>query len=153
MPVPVHRDNFKIEACPVNGPAIAARGRDVVVAWFTAPKEINRSFISFSHDSGRTFTAPTRVDDAGSLGRMAVALQKDGSAIVGWVEFANQISQFKVRRVESNGARSAAVTVANLSGTRYPRLALVRDEVVLAWTETEKDSSRVHTARIRLESN
>ena len=27
MPVPVHRDNFKIEGCPVNGPAVAARGR------------------------------------------------------------------------------------------------------------------------------
>ena len=152
LPVQVHKDNFKIEACPVNGPAIAAQGRDVVVAWFTAPKEVNRSFLAFSHDSGRTFAAPVRVDDVGSLGRVAVALQKDGSAIVGWVEFANQTSQFKVRRIEPNGTRSAAVTVANLSGTRYPRLVLVRDEAVLAWTETEKDSSRVHAARIRLGS-
>ena len=150
MPVAVHRDNFKIEACPVNGPALAARDRDVVVAWFTAPKDENRSFVAFSHDGGRTFTAPTRVDDVGSLGRVGVALLKNGSAIVGWVEFASQASQFKVRRVEPNGTRSPAVAVASLSGTRYPRLVLVRDEIVLAWTETEKESSRVRTARIRL---
>jgi hypothetical protein len=150
MPVAVHHDNFKIEGCPVNGPAIAARGRDVAVAWFTAPKDINRSFVAFSHDSGRTFTAPIRADDVESLGRVGVALRKDGSAIVGWVESAGQTPQFQIRRVQPNGTRSPAVVVANSSGTRYPRMALAGDEVVLAWTESEKDSSRVKTARARL---
>jgi hypothetical protein len=147
MPVPVHRDNFKIEGCPVNGPSIAARGRDVVVAWFTAPKDVNRSYLAFSHDGGRTFGAPVRADDVESLGRVVVALKKDGSAIVGWVESAGQMPQFSIRRVEPNGTRSPAVVVANQSGTRYPRMALVRDEVVLAWTESEQESSRVKTAR------
>jgi hypothetical protein len=147
MPVPVHRDNFKIEGCPVNGPAIAARGKDVVVAWFTAPNEMNRSYLTFSHDGGKTFGAPVRADDKESLGRVVVALEKSGSAIVGWVESAGQTPQFQIRRVQPNGTRSAAVTVANQSGTRYPRMALVRDEVVLAWTESEQESSRVKTAR------
>ena len=150
MPVPVHRDNFKIEGCPVNGPAIAARGKDVVVAWFTAPNEMNRSYLAFSHDGGKTFGAPVRADDKESLGRVVVALEKSGSAIVGWVESAAQTPQFQIRRVQANGTRSAAVTVANQSGTRYPRMALVRDEVVLAWTESEQESSRVKTARARV---
>src|SRR5436190_910656 len=34
MPIRVRADNFKIEGCPVNGPAIAARDKDVAVAWF-----------------------------------------------------------------------------------------------------------------------
>jgi hypothetical protein len=147
MPIPVHRDNFKIEGCPVNGPSIAARGRDVVVAWFTAPKDVNRSYLAFSHDGGKTFGAPVRADDVESLGRVVVALKKDGSAIVGWVESAGQTPQFSIRHVEANGTRSPAVVVANQSGTRYPRMALVRDEVVLAWTESEQESSRVKTAR------
>jgi len=150
MPAPVHRDNFKIEGCPVNGPAIAARGKDVVVAWFTAPNEMNRSYLAFSHDGGKTFGAPVRADDKESLGRVVVALEKSGSAIVGWVESAAQTPQFQIRRVQANGTRSAAVTVANQSGTRYPRMALVRDEVVLAWTESEQESSRVKTARARV---
>jgi hypothetical protein len=147
MPIPVHRDNFKIEGCPVNGPSIAARGRDVVVAWFTAPKDVNRSYLAFSHDGGRTFGSPVRADDVESLGRVVVALKKDGSAIVGWVESAGQTPRFSIRHVEANGTRSPAVVVANQSGTRYPRMALVRDEVVLAWTESEQESSRVKTAR------
>jgi hypothetical protein len=147
MPVNIHRDNFKIEGCPVNGPSIAAQGRDVAVAWFTAPNDKNRSYLAFSHDSGRTFTAPIHADDVESLGRVGIALRKDGSAIVGWVESATQMSKFEIRRVQPNGTRSPAVVVGNLTGTRYPRLALVRDEVVLAWTESEGESSRVKTAR------
>jgi hypothetical protein len=150
MPVNVHRDNYKIEGCPINGPALAARGKDVVVGWFTAPNEVNRSYVAFSHDSARTFGQPVRVDEVSSLGRMAVALANDGSAVVGWVEFANEKSQFKVRRVEANGTKHPPTTVTALSGTRFPRLALAKGEVVLAWTETEQESSRVKTARIRV---
>jgi hypothetical protein len=150
MPIPVHRDNFKIEGCPVNGPAIAAQGREAAVAWFTAPNDKPRSYIAFSHDAGRTFTAPIAADDVESLGRVVVALMKDGSAIVGWVESSTQMSKFEIRRVQSNGTRSTAVAVANVSGTRYPRLVLAHGEVVMAWTESENESSRVKTARASL---
>src|SRR4051812_26932285 len=32
----VHDDNWEIDSCPVNGPAVSAHGRNVVTAWFTA---------------------------------------------------------------------------------------------------------------------
>src|SRR5262249_46893457 len=65
-PVAVHNDNWEIDACPVNGPAISARARDVVVAWFAAPKEDGHAFVAFSKDGGRTFGAPQRIDDKSS---------------------------------------------------------------------------------------
>ena len=34
-PKPVHADRWNIAACPVNGPMLSARGRDVAIAWFT----------------------------------------------------------------------------------------------------------------------
>src|SRR5215471_10706425 len=150
MPVQVNRDNFKIEACPINGPAVAASGKDVAVAWFTAPNEKQQSLVAFSHDGGQTFGKATKVEDEGTLGRMQVALDSTGAAIVGWVEFANEKSTFKVRRIDVNGMRGPSVAVAALSGTRFPRLVVANNEAVLAWTESEKDSSRVKTARIKL---
>lgn len=150
MPIRVRADNFKIEGCPVNGPAIAARGKDVAVAWFTAPNEKEQSLVAFSHDGGRTFGKAAKVEDSGTLGRMQVALAADGAAIVGWVEFANEKSTFRVRRIGADGTRSPSVAVAEVSGTRIPRLAVAKNEAVLAWTESEKDSSRVRTARIGL---
>jgi hypothetical protein len=150
MPIRVHADNFKIEACPINGPSIAASGKDVVVAWFTAPKEKESSYVAFSHDGGRTFGKATKVEDEGTLGRMQVALAADGAAIVGWVEFANEKSTFKVRRIDAAGARGPSVAIAQISGTRFPRLAVTKNEAVVAWTESEKESSRVKTARLAL---
>ena len=35
-PRAVHDDKWRINACPVNGPALSADGRDVAIAWFTA---------------------------------------------------------------------------------------------------------------------
>src|SRR6476620_9237953 len=60
----VHSDGWRIEACPINGPAVSARGRDVVVAWFAAPNDQGRAYAAFSNDAGRTFGNPVRLDDA-----------------------------------------------------------------------------------------
>jgi hypothetical protein len=150
MPIRVHADNFKIDACPINGPSIAANGKDVVVAWFTAPKEKPQSFVAFSQDGGRTFGKATRVEDEGTLGRMQVALTPDGAAIVGWVEAAGEKPTFKIRRIDASGGRGPSVAVAAMSGTRFPRMVVAKNEALLAWTESEKESSRVKTARIAL---
>ena len=131
-------DNWNINACPVNGPMLSARGRDVVLAWFTAKNDQPRTFVAFSRDAGRTFGPPIRVDDQGSLGRVDAELLDDGSAMVSWIESANRETQFRVRRIEPSGRRSASVTVATLSNDRssgYPRIARVGQELVLAWVE------------------
>ena len=152
-PVAVHNDGWEIEACPVNGPAISARGRDVAVGWFTALKDEGKAFVAFSHDAGRTFGQPVRVDDVSAIGHLGVELLKDGSAAVSWIEFANEQQQFKVRRVEANGARTAAITIAGAGEARvagHPRLTPDRDGLLFAWTETTSGASRVRTARATL---
>ena len=152
-PVIVHRDNWTIEACPVNGPAVSARGRDVVVAWFTGLNDQGKTWAAFSHDAGRTFGAPVRIDDAMSTGHVGAELLKDGGAVVSWVEFANEQSQFKIRRLGTDGSRSAGVQVAGTAEARVggvPRIAIAGDEILLAWTETAGGASRVRTARATL---
>jgi hypothetical protein len=152
-PVPVHRDNWKIAACPVNGPALSAIGRDVAIAWFTAQGEQGHAFVAFSSDAGRSFGPPVRVDDEGSLGRVDGELLPDGSAVVCWVEFADQRAQFRVRRVDRSGARSPSATVSGIGAGRasgYPRMARRGNELLLAWTETSDGASRVLTAAAAL---
>ncbi len=148
-PASVHDDHWQITACPVNGPAISARGRDVVVAWMTATDEDGRAFAAFSGDAGATFGTPIRLDDAGSLGRVGVALLDDGSAAASWIEFADRRAQFKIRRIAPSGARGAAQSVAGIGAERtsgQPRLAHRGGELLLAWTETKDGSSVVRTA-------
>lgn len=154
-PVAVHIDGWKLTACPVNGPAISARGREVAVAWFTAAGGDGHAFVAFSHDTGRTFGRPIRLDDTSALGRVDVELLKDGSTAVTWIEFANERADFKVRRVAQDGTRGPAATIAPAGGTRYPRFALHGDELLFAWTEPDRvvaAAQRVRTARASLTS-
>jgi len=149
-PAIVHADGWMINACPINGPSVSARGRDVAVAWFMAKGDQGRAFVAFSHDAGRTFGAPVRVDDAGSLGRLGVQMLDNGNAAVIWIEKGSQGSQFRARIINSAGTRSAPVTVANTEGSRYPRMMGLRDELLFSWVDTDKGSSQLRTARARI---
>jgi hypothetical protein len=152
-PEPVHRDNWQINACPVNGPAISASGRDVAIAWFTVAEDQGRVFVAFSADAGRTFAPPVRVDDVSALGRVDVELLPDGAAVVSWIEVAGQRSEFRIRRVSRSGQRDESMSVAGITANRssgFPRMARRGDELVFAWTDTEAVGSRVRTATARL---
>src|SRR4030095_7285397 len=69
-PQPVFNDNWKIAACPVNGPSLSANGSTVAMAWFTAKDDRPQALMAFSTDAGKTFGAPIRIDDAATLGRV-----------------------------------------------------------------------------------
>src|SRR5687768_6649792 len=84
-PQPVFADNWQINGCPVNGPAVAAVGRNVVVAWFSSAADEPRVKIAFSQDAGATFSQPIQVDDGKNVGRVDTLLLPDGSALVVWL--------------------------------------------------------------------
>jgi hypothetical protein len=151
-PHAVHNDNWRIAACPVNGPALSANGRDVAIAWFTAIGNEGHVYAAFSADAGATFSPPVRIDDVGAVGRVDVELLADGSAVVTWIEFANQKSEFRIRRVEKSGSRTASLAVSAIASGRssgYPRLARRGNELIFAWTDAS-DPPRVRTAVARL---
>ena len=147
-PRAVHNDNWRIAACPVNGPALSARGRDVAIAWFTAVGDQGHVYAAFSSNSGEAFGPPIRIDDAGAVGRVDVELLADGSAAVTWIEFADQRSSFRIRRTERDGSRSASVPVSAIASGRssgYPRMARRGNELVFAWVDAG-DKPQVRTA-------
>ena len=150
-PVVVHNDGWHLNGCPVNGPALSASGRDVAVAWFTAPGDQGHAFVAFSQNAGATFGPPVRVDENGSLGRVDVELMPDGSAMVSWIEFAEKQAAFMVRRVERSGRRSDATTVTAIGENRssaYPRMARRGHELIFAWTDPENLRVQTATARV-----
>jgi hypothetical protein len=151
--IPVHHDNWKTYSCPVNGPALTARGRDTAVAWFTAVNDEGHAHAAFSSDAGRTWGAPIRLDDATALGRVDIEMLDDGSAVATWIEFAGGRAQLRMRRVEASGARSAPLSIAGVAeGTTsgIPRLARMGNELVFAWTQSgtpAADGSTPQTVR------
>ena len=95
--------------------------------------------VAFSADGGATFGAPVRVDDKQTLGRVDVAILENGHALVSWLEFAEDGSEFRARAVSPDGSRGPHITVARSSSDRqsgYPRLIRSGNEVIFAWTAT-----------------
>ena len=151
-PAIVHDDGWVTRACPVNGPALAARDSGVAIAWFTNAANTPKAQVAFSDDRGATWGAPVRVDDGHPLGRVDVEYLGDGTALVTWLEQTRAGSaEVRARRVQRDGSRSAAVTLGATSDARqagFPRNAATTDSTVaVAWREVG-NSSRLRLGRI-----
>jgi hypothetical protein len=136
--VPLHVDGWIINACPVNGPAVAARGDTVVAIWFTNARDTAKVHATFSTDAGATFGAPIRIDQGAPSGRVDIELLDDGEALVTWIERTGATaSEVRARVIARDGAASPPLTIdAPGSGraTGFPRMARAPGGVVLAWT-------------------
>lgn len=145
-PAPVHRDGWTIAGCPTTGPAVAAAGRRVAVAWFTAANGTAQVKLAFSGDAGATFSAPQRVDDGAPAGWADVLLLDDGRALVSWLEkTANGVGDVRVR-VLGPDRRAEAITVATTSSGRaagIPMMARAGRDVIVAWRQGTVKTARV----------
>jgi hypothetical protein len=147
-PQAVHADKWEINGCPVNGPAVAADGRRVAVAWFTGANDTPHVKLAFSENAAATFGGPIEIDDGEASGRVDVLLLPDGSALVCWMSGNAEGGAIKVRRARSDGILGPPAVVAQTDISRssgFPRMARLGDEVHFAWTEFGKPS-RVRTA-------
>jgi hypothetical protein len=147
-PRPVFQDGWRLNGCPVNGPAVAAAGRRVAVAWFTGADQTSRVKLAFSNDAGETFGQPIAVDDGNPAGRVDVLLLDDGGAMVCWLEKLSEGGVVRVRRVRPDGKLDEAVTVAPSGTARssgFPQMARTGAELIFAWT-----GERALTAKMAL---
>jgi hypothetical protein len=155
--VPLHADNWTIDACPVNGPAIAAVGDTVAAVWFTAARDTAKVQLAFSTDAGATFGAPVRIDAGVPAGRVDVEMLGGDDAIVTWIErTARDTAEVRARVVRRDGTTEPPLTVARLPQGRasgFPRMARRRaTALVLAWTvpATPAAPATVQLAELRL---
>lgn len=134
---PVARDRWKIAACPVNGPAIAARGDAAVTAWFTgAPGPAVRA--AFYSDAAGRFAEPVAVDDGRPLGRVGTVLLEDGTAVVSWVAaISDELAAIRYRRIRPDGRLGPVRVLVEIPSARssgFPQMITGGQGLVFAWT-------------------
>ena len=142
-PQAVYADNWEINGCPVNGPSIAASGRNVAVGWFTGAAGQPQVKVAFSTDAANTFGNPIQVDDGETQGRVDVVMLADNSALVCWLAGNAEGGAIKVRHVKADGSVGPPAVIANTDISRssgFPRMARLGNEVYVAWTEFGKPS-------------
>lgn len=149
-PKPVHSDGWEIGGCPVNGPAIAAAGRHVAVAWYTQAADRPRVEVAFSSDAGASFGPAAVVDGAAPLGRVDVVLDGNGDALVLWVGSEGKSGAIRLARVTPAGRIGPALSVAPTEVSRssgFPRVERAGDTLVVAWIEAS-EPARLRAATV-----
>lgn len=154
----VHDDGWETGACPVNGPAVAAQGQDVAVAWFTAAEGVPRVKVAFSDDGARRFSDPIVVDGGSPAGRVDLLMLESGSVLVSWLErTGGEGAEVRLRTVRPSGAVGESVSAGLASAERaggFPRIVETPDgAVLLAWTDVTDLEPRVRLTRIEMEGS
>lgn len=128
-------DNWRIEACPTNAAAIAAKGNRVAVAWFTGAQGNPREQIAFSNDDGSMFNKPVVLSTGHAFGYTSMTLKEDGGAIVSWLERSPEGAKVLVRQVSAAGVAGPVLEVAE--GGRialgYPKIFHLGNDTLIAW--------------------
>jgi hypothetical protein len=146
-PKTVFDDRWRIEACPIQGPAISSAGENVAVVWFTGVDEKYKVQVALSKNGGVTFGAPVQIDEGDPVGRVDVVALEDGGAVATWIEHTTNGGEVRAVQIAANGQKREARTVGKTSvgnASGFPRVERAGDAIVFAWTDTS--TNRVRTA-------
>jgi hypothetical protein len=149
-PVRVSQDNWKIDACPDDGPAMAIDAQGAVrLAWPTLVTDADGPrmaiFESTSRDRGVTFSPRVRVDGAaGGPAHPRIAADGGASAIV-WDELAQGTRRVMFRRPDASSGR--AVSTGRIAS--YPAIAPLSGGFLVAWTDQSGEPSTIRAQLLR----
>lgn len=152
-PRSVHDDGWKIAGCPVNGPAVAARGDDVWVAWYTEAEGQPSVRIAMSQDAGATFSVPLRIaEGADVMGRVALAATPE-HVLVSWLQEHRDTGQsLHVARLDPSLQRFDTLQVATLQArgraSGNPRLVANAERAWLVWVDVDDGKPRLRGASL-----
>ena len=137
-PVRVHADNWKMPACPVNGPAIVARQEKVWTAWFTAATQPSVR-IAYSKNAGASFEPMREVASQNVQGRVDILAdanslwlswmeEKSGTQTVWLAQYSHDLKTEKQRF-----ALPAVLGTGRATG--FPRMQLAQNKIHIVWTD------------------
>jgi hypothetical protein len=143
-PVRVSADNWRIDACPDDGPAMALDAAGALhIAWPTMVHESAGDRIAIfeaeSTDGGATFTPRRRIDTgAASAAHPRIAIGTAGPAVV-WDELTEGERRGWMR---TGDGQPVALTAA---AATYPAIAATKRAFVAGWTEQDGERAVVRT--------
>ena len=150
-PVEISNDGWQVPSCPHSGPSIGrdSRGR-LHVSWFTRGRSEKEAgiYYSVSKDGGGTF-APRHLIHANTAPETLyndLSVGEDDTVYFAWSNLdANNRAQVYMRTLAADGQTWSPIQqISNAKGNASrPVLALMKDQLQVAWTETDGETSQV----------
>jgi hypothetical protein len=144
-PVQVSDGSWRINACPINGPALAAYQRRLYIAWMDGRHDLARLgrrgdiWLASSTDGGRSFTPDVRINpDDGYLHTLPVlAVGPDGRLHLSWEMHTGDDSTIVYASSDDQGASFTPPRILAAGGSpTAPSIAVTAaNRVYLAWSD------------------
>jgi hypothetical protein len=150
-PVEMSNDGWQVPSCPHSGPSIGRDSRGQLhVSWFTQGRSEKEAgiYYSVSKDGGKSF-APRQLIHANSAPEILynnLTVGEDNTVYFAWSNLdGNQKSQIYLRTLAADGRTWSPIQqISHAKGNASrPVLALMKNRLHIAWTETDGETSRV----------
>jgi hypothetical protein len=148
--VEISNDGWQVPSCPHSGPSIGrdSRGR-LHVSWFTLGRSEREAgiYYSVSTDEGKSF-APRQLVHGNTAPEILynnLSVGDDDTIYLAWSNLdGNKKSQIYVRSLAGDGRTWSPIEqLSNAKGNASrPVLALFKNQLHVAWTETDGENSR-----------
>ncbi len=149
IPKTLHADGWKIDGCPVNGPAIAVSGSKGLVFWPTLVNEQMTLRYVLAESPAALVDDPPMHElqpPAAPSGRVDAAAWHD-SFLLTWISRARDRPVIEVAVVEADGRAETSISIVEpaLRGrsTGFPRVASDGKRALVVWPELASDGRPV----------
>lgn len=155
-PVRVSQDQWQLDGCPDDGPAVAVESGGLVhVVWPTlvADPQPHKAVFHATTQDGRAFSRRERLSPPGrNASHPSAAASAGGDVSVLWDEIVDGTRRVFLARRRADAARFSEPVVLDGHSALYPVAAYSGDTLIAAWTEGGGDQSVIRVTRIERES-
>jgi hypothetical protein len=156
-PVRVSHDDWVLDGCPENGPAIAADAAGTVhIVWPTLVKGSGSEpalalFYATTRD-GKTFTPRTPIATDGTPRHPQIAVNREGRILVTWDEQLTGSRRVVVNEVKpaAGGVRFEKAALIDAERDDYPAVAGTEHGFVVACTSATKTDSTIRVLSVAI---
>ena len=153
-PKAIHDDHWKINGCPVNGPAIAASGNRVAIVWYTEAGGAPSIKMVYSENAGDTFSEPILIPSRHTLARLDLVWKNDDHVLISYLDkqapdsesATIKLYQYSIKDGRSNTYELDQVSSKRKSGIpkmeNYKQSPSGESNLILAYTLISDDGTR-----------
>jgi hypothetical protein len=153
--VRVSEDNWELNGCPEDGPAMAAETSGVIhIVWPTLVTDGDPQkalFYATSRD-GKTFSPRARVPTAAATNpsHPQLTLTPDGGSVIVWDETVDGVRRVSMTRVSRTGAFGPSQVLSGSEPAIYPvTVRPVTGDLLVAWTtRSSPEQSMISLRRV-----
>jgi hypothetical protein len=155
-PVRVSEDQWMLQGCPDDGPAMAVDARGTAhIVWPTVVTEGDATRKVLFHaatSDGRSFSARAPLPVEGQAHHPQLAVAHDGTLVAAWDEVLDGRRRIVTARgrSEAHGGLRFERDAHVVDGGVYPATAVTTATVVVAWTAGPPDASTIQVRRMPL---